>query len=102
MGEITFDGRGPYDLPDATHADAQKDGDGFMLSFRMWKSDTEWTLVRIHVSAGEAEGLAQHADYLLGHHLDQQRHATNLGFLRQAINAFLSWSLLPQRCRSLL
>ncbi len=59
MGQITFDGLGPYDLPDATHADAQKDGDGFMLSFRMWKSEKEWTLVRIHVSAGEADKLVR-------------------------------------------
>ncbi len=59
MGQITFDGLGPYDLPDATHADAQRDGDGFMLSFRMWKSDKEWTLVRIHVSAEEASKLVR-------------------------------------------
>lgn len=59
MGQITFDGLGPYDLPDATHADAQKDGDGFMLSFRMWKSDKEWTLVRIHVSAETADKLVR-------------------------------------------
>jgi hypothetical protein len=59
VGQITFDGLGPYDLPDATHADAQKDGDGFMLSFRMWKSQTEWTLVRIHVSAEEADKLVR-------------------------------------------
>jgi hypothetical protein len=60
VGQITFDGLGPYDLPDATHADAQKDGDGFMLSFRLWKSETEWTLVRIHVSAEEADKLVRH------------------------------------------
>ena len=59
MGQITFDGLGPYDLPDATHADAQKDGDGFMLSFRMWKSEKEWTLVRIRVSAREADKLVR-------------------------------------------
>lgn len=59
MGQITFDGLGPYDLPDATHAAAQKDGDGFMLSFRMWKSEKEWTLVRIRVSAGEADKLVR-------------------------------------------
>jgi hypothetical protein len=59
VGQITFDGLGPYDLPDATHADAQRDGDGFMLSFRMWKSDKEWTLVRIHVSAEEASKLVR-------------------------------------------
>ncbi|KFG66786.1 hypothetical protein [Microvirga sp. BSC39] len=59
MGQITFDGLGPYDLPDATHADAQKDGDGFMLSFRMWKSDKEWTLVRIRVGAREADKLVR-------------------------------------------
>ena len=59
MGQITFDGLGPYDLPDATHADAQKDGDGFMLSFRMRKSEKEWTLVRIHVSAEEADKLVR-------------------------------------------
>jgi len=59
VGQITFDGLGPYDLPDATHADAQKDGDGFMLSFRMWKSDKEWTLVRIRVGAREADKLVR-------------------------------------------
>jgi hypothetical protein len=59
VGQITFDGLGPYDLPDATHADAQKAGDGFMLSFRMWKSEKEWTLVRIHVSAEEADKLVR-------------------------------------------
>jgi len=59
VGQITFDGRGPYDLPGATHADAQKDGDGFMLSFRLWKSETEWTLVRIHVSDKEADKLVR-------------------------------------------
>ena len=59
MGQLTFDGRGPYDLPDATHADAQKDGDGFMLSFRLWKSEQEWTLVRIHVSDEVADKLAR-------------------------------------------
>ncbi|MBJ6124126.1 hypothetical protein [Microvirga splendida] len=59
MGQITFDGLGPYDLPDATHADAQKHGDGFMLSFRMWKSENEWTLVRIHVGGKEADKLAR-------------------------------------------
>jgi hypothetical protein len=59
VGQITFDGRGPYDLPDATHADARKDGDGFMLSFRMWKSENEWTLVRIHVSGEEAQKLVR-------------------------------------------
>ncbi|NBJ09661.1 hypothetical protein [Microvirga arsenatis] len=59
MGQITFDGLGPYDLPDATHADAQRDGDGFMLSFRLWKSEKEWTLVRIHVSAEEAGKLVR-------------------------------------------
>jgi hypothetical protein len=60
VGQLSFDGRGPYDLPDATHADAQKDGDGFMISFRMWKSDNEWTLVRIRVSDEEADKLARH------------------------------------------
>jgi hypothetical protein len=59
VGQITFDGPGPYDLPDATHADAQKDGDGFMLSFRMWKSEKEWTLVRIHVSTEAADKLVR-------------------------------------------
>jgi len=59
VGQITFDGLGPYDLPDATHADAQKDGDGFMLSFRLWKSEKEWTLVRIHVSAEEVDKLVR-------------------------------------------
>ena|SRR5215212_6700258 len=59
LGQIAFDGRGPYDLPDATHADAQKDGNGFMLSFRLWKSETEWTLVRIHVGDGEADKLVR-------------------------------------------
>ena len=59
MGQLTFDGRGPYNLPDATHADAQKDGDGFMLSFRLWKSKQEWTLVRIHVSHEEADKLVR-------------------------------------------
>ncbi|MBQ0822541.1 hypothetical protein HPT29_002880 [Microvirga terrae] len=59
MGQLTFDGLGPYDLPDATHADAQKDGDGFMISFRLWKSEKEWTLVRIHVSDKEAEKLGR-------------------------------------------
>jgi len=59
VGQITFDGLGPYDLPDATHADAQRDGDGFMLSFRLWKSEKEWTLVRIHVSAEEAGKLVR-------------------------------------------
>jgi hypothetical protein len=59
VGQITFDGLGPYDLPDATHADAQKDGDGFMISFRMWKSKNEWTLVRIHVSDEEADKLVR-------------------------------------------
>ena len=59
MGQLTFDGLGPYELPDATHADARKDGDGFRLSFRMWKSANEWTLVRIRVSAEEADKLAR-------------------------------------------
>ena len=59
MGQITFDGLGPYDLPDATHADARKDGDGFMLSFRMWKSEKEWTLVRIRVNAEGADKLVR-------------------------------------------
>ena len=59
MGQIIFDGLGPYNLPDATHADAQRDGDGFMISFRMWKSEKEWTLVRIHVSDEEAEKLVR-------------------------------------------
>jgi hypothetical protein len=59
VGQITFDGLGPYDLPNATHADAQKDGDGFMLSFRMWKSETEWTLVRIHVGNDEIDKLVR-------------------------------------------
>ena len=59
MGQIAFEGLGPYDLPDATHADAQKDGDGFMLSFRMWKSDNEWTLVRIHVSDEQVDKLVR-------------------------------------------
>ena len=59
MGQLTFDGLGPYDLPDATHADAQKDDDGFMISFRLWKSEKEWTLVRVHVSDEEAEKLAR-------------------------------------------
>lgn len=60
MGQLTFDGRGPYHLPDATHADAHKDGDGVIISFRLWKSQNEWTLVRIHVSAEEADKLARH------------------------------------------
>jgi hypothetical protein len=55
VGQLTFEGLGPYDLPDATHADAQKDGDGFVFSFRLWKSENEWTLVRVRVSAEEAE-----------------------------------------------
>ena len=59
MGQIIFDGLGPYNLPDATHADAQRDGDGFMISFRMWKSEKEWTLVRIHVSDEEAQKLVR-------------------------------------------
>jgi hypothetical protein len=59
VGQLTFDGLGPYDLPDATHADAQKDGDGFMISFRLWKSENAWTLVRIHVSEKEADMLVR-------------------------------------------
>ena len=59
MGQLTFDGLGPYDLPDATHADAQKDRDGFMISFRLWKSENAWTLVRIHVSDEEADKLVR-------------------------------------------
>ena len=59
MGQLTFEGLGPYDLPDATHAEAQRDGDGFLFSFRMWKSEKEWTLVRIRVSAEEADKLAR-------------------------------------------
>ena len=59
MGQLTFDGLGPYDLPDATHADAQKDRDGFMISFRLWKSENAWTLVRIHVSDAEAGKLVR-------------------------------------------
>ncbi|MBA1157216.1 hypothetical protein [Microvirga mediterraneensis] len=59
MGQLTFDGLGPYDLPDATHADAQRDGDGFMISFRLWKSENAWTLVRVHVSDEEAVKLAR-------------------------------------------
>ena len=54
MGQLTFEDLGPYDLPDATHADAHKDGDGFIFSFRLWKSENEWTLVRIRVSTEEA------------------------------------------------
>jgi hypothetical protein len=59
VGQLTFDGLGPYDLPDATHADARKDGDGFKLSFRVWKSEREWTLVRIHVSGDEVDKLVR-------------------------------------------
>jgi hypothetical protein len=59
VGQLTFDGLGPYDLPDATHADARRDGDGFRLSFRMWKSEREWTLVRIHVSGAEVDKLVR-------------------------------------------
>ena len=59
MGQLTFDGLGPYDLPDATYADAHKDGNGFMLSFRLWKSENEWTLVRIRVSGDEADKLVR-------------------------------------------
>jgi hypothetical protein len=59
VGQLTFDGLGPYDLPDATYADAHKDGDGFMLSFRLWKSENEWTLVRIRVSSEEADKLVR-------------------------------------------
>jgi hypothetical protein len=59
VGQLTFDGLGPYDLPDATHADAQKDRDGFMISFRLWKSENAWTLVRIHVSDEEADKLVR-------------------------------------------
>lgn len=55
MGQLTFDGRGPYHLPDATHADVQRHGDGYIFSFRLWKSENEWTLVRIKVSDEEAE-----------------------------------------------
>jgi hypothetical protein len=59
VGHLTFDGLGPYDLPDATYADAHKDGDGFMLSFRLWKSENAWTLVRIRVSNEEADKLVR-------------------------------------------
>jgi len=59
VGQLTFDGLGPYDLPAATHADARRDGDGFRLSFRMWKSEREWTLVRIHVSGAEVDKLVR-------------------------------------------
>lgn len=59
MGQLSFDGLGPYDLPDATHADAHKDGDGFMISFRFWKSENEWSLVRIRVSGEEADKVAR-------------------------------------------
>jgi len=55
VGNLTFDGRGPYDLPNATHADVHRDGDGFVFSFRLWKSEYEWTLVRIKVSDEEAD-----------------------------------------------
>jgi hypothetical protein len=30
-----------------------------MLSFRLWKSEQEWTLVRIHVSHEEADKLVR-------------------------------------------
>jgi hypothetical protein len=50
VGQLTADGLGPYDLPDATHADAQRDRDGFMHSSRLWTSENAWIPVRIHVS----------------------------------------------------
>ena len=56
---LTFDGLGTYDLPDATYADAHKDGDGFMLSFRLWKSKNAWTLLRICVNKEEADKLTR-------------------------------------------
>jgi hypothetical protein len=50
VGQLTADGLGPYDLPDATHADAQRDRDGFMHSSCLWTSENAWIPVRIHVS----------------------------------------------------
>jgi hypothetical protein len=57
VGRITFEDIGPYDLPEATHADAQANGDRVMLSFRLWKSDKEWTLVRAFVPNDQAREL---------------------------------------------
>jgi hypothetical protein len=50
VGQLTADGLGPYDLPDAAHADAQKDRDGFMHASCLWTSENAWIPVRIHVS----------------------------------------------------
>ena len=59
MGHITFEDLGPYDLPEVTHADAQADGDRIMLSFRLWKSEKEWTLVRVFVPNDQAREMAR-------------------------------------------
>ncbi|MCB8820092.1 hypothetical protein [Microvirga rosea] len=59
MGNLTFNGRGPYDLPNATHANARRDGDGIILSFRLWKSESEWTVVQIRVNGHDADKLAR-------------------------------------------
>jgi hypothetical protein len=59
VGHITFESTGPYDLPEATHADARADGDRVMLSFRLWKSENEWTLVRVFVPNEQARELGR-------------------------------------------
>jgi hypothetical protein len=57
VGQIEFKGRGPYYLPPATHASAQRGEEGIIVSFRLWKSEIEWTLVRVQVTDEEADKL---------------------------------------------
>jgi len=59
VGQISLDGLSPFDLPEATHADAHVEPDRVMLSFRFWRSQTEWSLVRVVVPRAEAHKLAQ-------------------------------------------
>ena len=59
MGTITFEGSGPYTLPEATGASVQRSGSQVMISVRLWKSPNTWTLVRVPLPQAVAQTLSE-------------------------------------------
>ena len=66
MGIIHFEGIGPYTLPEATGASVQRREDNLMLSFRFWKSESAWTLLRVPLPITAARVLHERLGAVLG------------------------------------
>ncbi len=57
MGTIQFEGSGPFTLSQPTGVTVQHQGTEVMLSLRLWRNDSTWTLVRVPLTKAAGQAL---------------------------------------------